>query len=286
MSSAPPTAAPAPPVVVVEQATLGYGRRAVLRDVSLEIRAGEFWCLLGPNGEGKTTLIKALLGALRPQRGKIALRRDFQDRRRLGFVPQEAELNPAVPTTVGEFVRGGLVGLDLDAATRARRLRGVLELMGIPTLRDRSLWALSGGQRQRALVARALIRDPLLLIVDEPTAGLDLAAATGLLETIAGLSRDKGVTVVFVTHDLGIAGRRATHVAFFKGGRVTAGPRAEAFTAENVQRTFGVPVTLVRDELGGLTVQAGAAPEAVPRADGEAARRNGAPAPRLAEVAA
>ena len=272
MPPVPSPSAPAP-VVVVEQATLGYGRRAVLRDVSLEIRAGEFWALLGPNGEGKTTLIKALLGALRPQRGKIALRRDFQDRRRLGFVPQEAELNPAVPTTVAEFVRGGLVGLNLDAATRARRLRGALELMGIPTLRDRSLWALSGGQRQRALVARALIRDPLLLIVDEPTAGLDLAAATGLLGTITGLSRDRGITVVFVTHDLGIAAQRATHVAFFKGGRVTAGPHDAAFTAENLRRTFGVPVTLGRDGQGGLTVQAGAADPPAPV--------NGAPAPAV-----
>lgn len=286
MPSAPPPSASAPPVVIVEQATLGYGRRAVLRDVSLEIRAGEFWCLLGPNGEGKTTLIKALLGAIGPQRGRIALRRDFHNRRRLGFVPQEAELSPAVPTTVGEFVRGGLVGLGLDAATRARRLRGALELMGIATLRERSLWALSGGQRQRALVARALVRDPLLLVVDEPTAGLDLAAATGLLETLTGLSHDKGVTVVFVTHDLDIAARRATHVAFFKGGRVTAGPRAETFTAENLQRTFGVPVTLLRDGQGGLTVQAGAAAAAVTKPGADPARLNGAPAPRLAEVAA
>lgn len=246
------------PVVAVEQVTLGYGRRVVLTDVSLEIRQGEFWCLLGANGEGKTTLIKALLGAVRPLRGRIALRGDFQNRRRLGFVPQEAEVNPSAPVTVQAFVSGGLVGLGVDRDGSERRIRTVLDLMGITPLRDRSLWALSGGQRQRALVARALVRDPLLLIVDEPTAGLDLAASSGLLEIITRLSREKGITVVFVTHDLSIAAKRASHVALFKGGRMVAGPLEATFTAENLQRTYGVGVELGRDEHGFMTVHAGA----------------------------
>jgi ABC-type Mn2+/Zn2+ transport system ATPase subunit len=257
---------PARPVVSVEQVTLSYGRRVVLRDVSVEIRQGEFWCLLGPNGEGKTTLIKALLGAVRPSRGRVVLRADFKDRRRLGFVPQEAELNPAAPTTVEEFIRGGLVGLQIPGGTEERRIRTVLDLMGITGLRRRSLWALSGGQRQRTLVARALVRDPLLLVVDEPTAGLDLAAATGLLEIVTDLSRSKGITVVFVTHDLTIAAQRASHVAFFKGGRVTAGPTAEVFHAENLRRTYGVSVELGRDEFGALTVHAGSTPRLQPTA--------------------
>jgi zinc transport system ATP-binding protein len=257
---------PARPVVSVEQVTLSYGRRVVLRDVSVEIRQGEFWCLLGPNGEGKTTLIKALLGAVRPSRGRVVLRADFKDRRRLGFVPQEAELNPAAPTTVEEFIRGGLVGLQIPGGTEERRIRTVLDLMGITGLRRRSLWALSGGQRQRTLVARALVRDPLLLVVDEPTAGLDLAAATGLLEIVTDLSRSKGITVVFVTHDLTIAAQRASHVAFFKGGRVTAGPMAEVFHAESLRRTYGVSVELGRDEFGALTVHAGSTPRLQPTA--------------------
>jgi ABC-type Mn2+/Zn2+ transport system ATPase subunit len=247
---------PAAPVVAVEQVTLGYGRRVVLRDVNLEIRQGEFWCLLGANGEGKTTLIKALLGAVRPIRGRIALRGDFQNRRRLGFVPQETEVNPSAPVTVFAFISGGLVGLGVDRSTAERRIRTVLDLMGITALRDRSLWALSGGQRQRALVARALVRDPLLLIVDEPTAGLDLAASSGLLEIITGLSRDKGITVVFVTHDLSIAAKRASHVGLFKGGRMVAGSLETTFTAENLQRTYGVTVELGRDEHGLMTVHA------------------------------
>ena len=254
------------PVIAVEQVTLAYGRRVVLKEVSLEIRQGEFWCLLGANGEGKTTLIKALLGAVRPARGRVVLRADFKDRRRLGFVPQEAELNSGAPTTVGEFVRSGLVGLQVDRGTEERRVRTVLDLMGITALRSRSLWALSGGQRQRALVGRALVRDPLLLVVDEPTAGLDLAAATGLLEIVTDLSRTKGITVVFVTHDLNIAARRATHVALFKGGRVVGGPVGETFTAANLQRTFGVAVEVGRDEFGAASVHAATVSRPLPTA--------------------
>ncbi len=244
------------PVLAVEQADLGYGRQAILKGVNVQIRQGEFWCLLGPNGEGKSTFIKALLGAIRPLGGKIFLRPDFANRTRLGFVPQECELNPTVPTTVTEFVSCGFVGLSLAAQVRASRLKQILEMLGLTRLRGQSFWTLSGGQRQRCLIARALVRDPLLLIVDEPTAGLDLAAATGLLEVITDLSRSKGITVVFVTHDLQIAAQRASHIAFFKAGRVTAGLLHEVFTNDNLTRTFGVPIEVWHDGAGALTVVA------------------------------
>jgi ABC-type Mn2+/Zn2+ transport system ATPase subunit len=250
------TVVEARPVLAVEQARLGYGRNVVLRDVSVQIRQGEFWCLLGPNGEGKSTFIKALLGAIRPLRGKIALRADFANRTRLGFVPQECDLNPNLPTTVSEFIAGGFVGLSLAASVRANRLKQILDMLGLSRLRDRGFWTLSSGQRQRCLIARALVRDPLLLIVDEPTAGLDLAAAAGLLELITDLRRSKGITVVFVTHDLQIAAQRASHVAMFKNGIVTAGPLAEAFTDENLTRTFGVPVEVRLDATGDRSVAA------------------------------
>jgi ABC-type Mn2+/Zn2+ transport system ATPase subunit len=187
-------------------------------------------------------------------RGKIFLRPDFANRTRLGVVPQECELNTTVPTTVTEFVSCGFVGLSLAAHVRASRLKQILEMLGLTRLRGQSFWTLSGGQRQRCLIARALVRDPLLLIVDEPTAGLDLAAATGLLEVITDLSRGKGITVVFVTHDLQIAAQRASHIAFFKAGRATAGPVSEVFTNDNLTRTFGVPIEVQADAAGGLTV--------------------------------
>lgn len=265
VEAAPRDPAPAPmpaasrdpkPILAVEQVTLAYGRKIVLQDVNLRIESGDFWCLLGPNGEGKSTFIKALLGAVKPRRGKIFLRADFARRTRIGFVPQESEVNTSVPTTVEEFILTGTVGLALEARTEEARLKRVLEIMGLTRQREDSFWTLSGGQRQRTLVARALIRDPLLLIVDEPTAGLDLAAATGLLETITDLSRNKGVTVLFVTHDLNIAAQRATHVALFRNGRLTGGPTATVLTPVHLQATFGVPIEVVRAPDGGLSVRA------------------------------
>lgn len=230
------------PVVIAENVELGYGRTPVLSGVQLEVRQGDFWCFIGPNGEGKTTLIKALLGAVKPRRGQIALRSDFIKRTRIGFVPQESELNPAVSTTVQEFILGGTIGVSLDAATRRIRLEQSMKLMEILRFRERRIWELSGGQRQRALIARALVRDPLMMIVDEPTAGLDFAAAAGLLETITQLNRQKGITVVFVTHDLDIGARNSSHVALFRGGKVLAGPTREVFNSSNLSATFGAPM--------------------------------------------
>ena len=128
--------------------------------------------------------------------------------------------------------------------------------MGIQQIRDHSIWRVSGGQRQRAMVARALVRDPLLMIVDEPTAGLDLAASSGLLKTITKLNRQHKITVIFVTHDLQLAGRYASHLAVFKNRKVKCGPVRETLTGENLEMAFGVPTEVRPESSGGYTVQA------------------------------
>ena len=222
----------------------------------MQIHESEFWCFIGPNGEGKTTLIKALLGALRPKRGFIRLRPDFARRTRIGFVPQNCDLNPTVPTTIKSFVVQGTAGLPVAESKLKQRVLKSLEVMGIQHIRDRSIWKVSGGQRQRAMVARALVRDPLLMIVDEPTAGLDLAASSGLLKTITEHNRQHGITVIFVTHDLQLAGHHASHVAVFKNRRVICGPVAEALTGENLGNAFGVSTEVRPDPSGGYVVRA------------------------------
>ena len=244
------------PIIEVDEATFAYGRNIILESVEMQIHESEFWCFIGPNGEGKTTLIKALLGALRPKRGFIRLRPDFARRTRIGFVPQNCDLNPTVPTTIKSFVVQGTAGLPVAESKLKQRVLKSLEVMGIQHIRDRSIWKVSGGQRQRAMVARALVRDPLLMIVDEPTAGLDLAASSGLLKTITDLNRQHGITVIFVTHDLQLAGHHASHVAVFKNRRVTCGPVAKAFTGENLSNAFGVPTEVRPDPSGGFVVRA------------------------------
>lgn len=243
------------PIVLVENGGFAYGRNSILESVEMKINDGEFWCFIGPNGEGKTTFIKALLGALRPKRGLIRLRADFARRTRIGFVPQSCDLNPSVPTTIESFVKQGTAGLNVERTKLNHRVRRALEVMGIQFIRERSIWRVSGGQRQRAMVARALVRDPLMMIVDEPTAGLDLAASSGLLKTITELNKKHRITVIFVTHDLQLAGRYASHVAIFKNKRVINGPIGEILTGKNLEKAFGVPTEVKQTSSGEYTVR-------------------------------
>lgn len=221
--------------------TLAYGRRTVLEDVTLEVRRGEFWFFVGPNGSGKTTLLKAILGVLEPRAGELSLDPILAPRDRIGFVPQRCDLNPSLPTTVREFVLLGLVGLRVHRSDERERLAWALAKVGL-AMASRNYWALSGGQRQRALVARTLVRRPSLLILDEATTGLDVATTEEFLQTVTELNQADGLTILFVTHDLTLATRHATHVALFAGGRVTAGLGRDVLSRENLQRAYGVPV--------------------------------------------
>ena len=241
-----------PGLIRVLDATLGYGSRPVLSGVNLEICAGEFWFFLGPNGSGKTTLLRALLGLLAPTSG--AIESDLLERREmLGFVPQRCELNPALPTTVREFVSLGMVGTRVPRSNRPAELARALSQSGLAGMERASYGALSGGQRQRALVARAMVRRPEVLMLDEPTAGLDPITEDSILQTLAALNERDGVTVVFVSHQVATAARYASHAALFRDGRVTSGTRAEVFRAEVLSDVYGaaVPSTGVRFEEGG-----------------------------------
>jgi ABC-type Mn2+/Zn2+ transport system ATPase subunit len=222
---------------------LGYGRTPVLSGVDLEIRRGEFWFLIGPNGSGKTTLLRALLGVLAPLGGRLDRHPVLAERERLGFVPQQCDINPTLPTTVREFVSLGFVRSGVPAQERPRRLHDALELVGLSDRERGSYWALSGGQRQRALVARALVRRPELLVLDEPTEWLDVASEEVLLRTLVELNR-AGMTLLFVTHELALPARFASHVALFHAGGVRVGPRAEVLTVAEIERAFEVVVDL------------------------------------------
>jgi ABC-type Mn2+/Zn2+ transport system ATPase subunit len=197
------------------------------------------WFWIGPNGSGKTTLLRALLGLLAPQRGELQLHPDVASRDHVGYVPQRSEWNPALPTTVREFVSLGLVGARAPRRERRERLRWALARAGLAGLETQDYRALSGGQRQRALVARALVRRPRLLLLDEPTEELDVVSEAGLLDTLAELVRSEGTTLLFVTHELELAAERATHVALFGGGRVVAGRREDVLAGEALERAFG-----------------------------------------------
>ncbi len=187
----------------------GYGRDAVLHDADLRVREGELVAVVGANGAGKTTMLKLALGLLAPTSGVVRLFgtpvASFRDWQRVGYVPQRAAAASVLPVSVDEVVRSGLAGaLGLwrrpDAAQRAR-IAHVLDLLGLAAVRAAPVATLSGGQQQRALIARALVTAPRLLVLDEPTTGVDAAARATLRASLEHLVHDEHVAVVYSSHD-------------------------------------------------------------------------------------
>jgi ABC-type Mn2+/Zn2+ transport system ATPase subunit len=235
------TSASSPVLLSAEHLCLGYAGHRVLSDVTLSVHRGELWVLLGANGQGKTSFLHAVLGLLAPLSGTLTLDPNGAQRQHIGFVPQRCDLNPTLPTTVREFVSLGLVGIPVTASARRERLAAALAHVGLGALAARNYWALSGGQRQRALVARALIREPQILILDEPTTGLDPTAQDALLHLLVSWNRERALTILYVTHDLSIAEDYATHAALFAAGSVVAGPRDAVLTSTHLERIYGPP---------------------------------------------
>jgi zinc transport system ATP-binding protein len=182
----------------------------VLRDIDLGVAAGEFLAIAGPNGGGKTTLLRLALGLEQPRRGRASLFGEpadrFGDRARLGYLPQRAQLGVQAPATVREVVAAGRAPLKrlgrLSAADREAVDRAI-DRVGLAPYADRALTRLSGGQQQRAFIAKALVADPKLLALDEPTAGVDVEAQEALAELLAGLHGELGVTILYVSHEFG-----------------------------------------------------------------------------------
>lgn len=194
-----------------------YGGDPVLRDVSFSVPAGEFLVIMGPNGGGKTTLLKLALGLLSPDSGKVLIhgKAPCEDRSAAGYVPQDAGRNRDFPITALEAVLHGRLGVGAKglfySAEDTRTARGALERMGVEALASRPMGELSQGQRQRVLIARALASEPKVLLLDEPLASIDPETRDMLLKELASLR--SRMTVIMVSHDISAIPGRATAVA-------------------------------------------------------------------------
>jgi ABC-type Mn2+/Zn2+ transport system ATPase subunit len=233
---------PGQEIVAFDEVDLGYGRRTVLGDVNLVLSVGDNLAIVGPNGCGKTTLLKALLGILRPLKGQI--RR--ADGVRFGYVPQRQYVDEVYPFTTLEIVLMGryrLLGPLARPANRDKRLAlRCLDHVGIADLANRQYRELSGGQKQRVLIARALAGEPAVLVLDEPTNDMDLASEHAIMELVKQLRETDGITVVMVSHLLNVVANYADHLAILDDSTRVIGELSEVLTSENLTRLYGVPV--------------------------------------------
>jgi len=214
-------------LITLDDVSLGYDHDAVLEHVSLAVERGEFLALLGPNGAGKTTLFRGMLGLITPLRGRITYGFD-RAATPPGYVPQKEVLDPIFPLTAYEVVLMGATGRlpPLARASRAlrHRVRDRLDDVGMGALGDQPYWALSGGQKQRVLIARALAVDPEVLLLDEPTAGIDAPAEAAIMDIITRLNRERGLTVVLVSHHLRLVRSLVRLGIWVEDGRAVKGP--------------------------------------------------------------
>lgn len=235
-------------------------REDAVRDVWLDIRPGLHTAIVGPNGAGKSTLLRLLIGLLRPREGQVVLfsrpvegwsRRELA--RRVAVVAQDPEIG--VPITVRALVELGRNAYVRPWAALSREdhraVESALEATDLSSLARRDMRELSGGEVQRARLARALAQDPTLLLLDEPTAHLDLGHEMSFFELVSDLTATKGVTVVSVTHHLNVAARFAQRMILVAGGRLAVeGTPREVMTPAHLEEAFRWPVQV--KDLGGL----------------------------------
>ena len=255
----------AAPVLAADGLCFAYAGRPAVRDVSLDVAAGEMLALAGPNGSGKSTLLALLAGVRVPAAGVVRLDgRDLREygrravARTIAVVPQESAI--AFPYRVAEMVLLGrapfLHGLGLESAHDVEVAERAMAHTGVLPFADRLLSELSGGERQRVIVARALAQEPRILLLDEPTTFLDLRHAIEILELLTDLNRRAGLTIVAVLHDLTTAAMYFDRLAFLREGSIVrSGPPATVISEESIRDVFDAEVVVTRDADGVTTIR-------------------------------
>jgi ABC-type Mn2+/Zn2+ transport system ATPase subunit len=237
------------PLISFNGATLGYGRRTVLTNLSFDIPQGDFLGLVGPNGAGKTTILRAILGSLEPLAGSVTTAPGL----RFGYVPQRDSVDYNFPLKVIDVVLMGRydrIGLAKRPTAEDRRLAcQSLDHVGILDLAQQPLASLSGGQKQRTLIARALVGQPTVLALDEPTNGMDLVSTTQILSLVRELHERDKLTVLMVSHALNEVANYVERIALVVERGFRIGTVAEIMTEATLTQMYGIPVEV--DEMHG-----------------------------------
>jgi manganese transport system ATP-binding protein len=234
------------PAIEVEDLLVAYDGKIALSRINLELELGTINALVGPNGGGKSTLFKAIMGFITPSRGKVLIEgvpvQQAQKKNRIAYVPQSEEIDWNFPISVQEVVMMGRYGymniLRRPSAEDRRVVDESLERVQMTAFRDRQIGALSGGQRKRVFLARALAQEGAIMLLDEPFTGVDAKTEQAIIDLLLELS-SQGSTILVSTHDLNSIPRFCDHVVMVNRTLVTAGPIESVFTQDNITRTFG-----------------------------------------------
>lgn len=244
-----------------DDVSLGYAGRQVLTGISLQVAAGEVFSIVGPNGTGKSTLIKAASGALTPDSGRVrvqqvdvAAMRPQQRARRIGVVPQATRVPPSF--TAEQVVLMGrtahLGWLDRESDDDRRIAAAAMQLTSTEELAARAMGELSGGEQQRVLIARALAQSPALLLLDEPTAHLDLRHQDRILNLVVQLAREQGIAVLIALHDLNLVARYSDRVGLLSNGTLARmGKARQVLNPDDLAAAYGVKIHVMDHPLHG-----------------------------------
>lgn len=240
------------PVLAFSDAALGFGGRSLWRGLDLSVEAGEFLAVLGPNGSGKTSLLKTILGQQRLDAGKVTLEGHPIRRgdRRVGYIPQQKLAAPGTPlrgrdlVTLG--VNGHRFGLPITTKAEKERVDGLLTDVGATGFATQAIGTLSGGEQQRLRVGQALAGDPVLLLCDEPLLSLDLQHQRGVSELIDRRRRTHDTAVVFVTHDVNPVLGMVDRILYLADGQFRQGTPDEVLRSDVLSELYGTPVDVIR----------------------------------------
>ncbi|HEY7651632.1 MAG TPA: metal ABC transporter ATP-binding protein [Methylomirabilota bacterium] len=244
------------PFVELEDVDFAYGAVPVLERINLTVEPGDFLGIIGPNGSGKTTLLRIMLGLLPPTSGTVRLfghpPGSFRQWGRIGYVPQRATLDASLPVTVHEVVATGLLpSLGLFGRIGAAERKRIAEVLGQVGMEDHTaarIGALSTGQQQRVLIARALVSKPELLMLDEPTGGVDPEAQTSFYALLHHLNRERDVTLILVSHDIGVVAKEVTKLACLNRRLVFHGRPGDFLSDAALTALYGPAVRVVSHE--------------------------------------
>jgi ABC-type Mn2+/Zn2+ transport system ATPase subunit len=248
-----------PTIIKFEHASFGFPGVVALKDISLDIAEGEFIGVIGPNGSGKTTLCRAVLGLMRPLEGSLQIfdcacqELRCHHRARIGYLPQKGVLDRDFPITVFEAVmmgRYGALGILRRPTGQDREIAlHALENVGMQDHRDTALGHLSGGQQQRVLIARALAQQPQVLLLDEPTTGIDITTQHSVLDLIRRLHQDLGYTILLITHDINMIRTHVDRLVLLKTRLFAAGPPADVLKPDILRQVYGKDLVITEKDL-------------------------------------